>query len=91
MTRDEIIRETSKRTGYTLAVCDEIIKETFTVMRDELIGRGDVKIPRFATFYVAPTPAREIRMPNGEMKFVEASYAPKIKFSGVIKDGVKGK
>lgn len=91
MTRDELIRETSKRTGYTLAVCKEIIHETFAVMGDELIGHGDVKIPKFGTFYSSTIKERDIKMPDGKIVHKEASYMPKVKFSSVIKDGLKAK
>ncbi len=52
MTGKELIKETSKRTGYEIYVCDEILKEAWRIIGDQLEGYGNVKIPNLGVFEV---------------------------------------
>ncbi len=60
MTGKEIVRETALRTGYTIAVCDEIIKEAFKVMAGALESYDYVKMKNFGTFEVYDRIPRDI-------------------------------
>lgn len=52
MTGKELIKETAKRTGYEICACDEILKEAWRIIGDQLEGHGSVKIPGLGVFEV---------------------------------------
>ena len=89
MKRSELERETAERTGYAIAVCKEIIQEMWKVMTDELVGHGEVDIPRFGKFVVKDVAGRRIVTPIGDEVHVGVRKMPRFYPSTVLKDAVR--
>ena len=90
MTGKELARETAKRTGYSIAVCDEILDEAWKTISDELEGHGSVKILKFGIFEVKKR--KSIRYFNPKVnKVVESGdfMFPRFKPSEILKKKVK--
>ena len=89
MTRSEVVRETARRTNYTIAVCNEIIREMFDIIADELEGHGEVIVPNFGKFQCKRVGARTITLPSGERVQREEHLEPKFKASDSLRRRVR--
>ena len=89
MSRGQLIREVARRTDYTIAVCDEIIKETFNTMADELEGHGEVRIPAFGRFVCKMFAGRHMTLPSGDSYMSEDHLEPKFLPSATLKQRVR--
>lgn len=90
MTGKELARETSLRTGYTIKVCDEIIQEMFSVMRDTLAAYEEVKVPKFGTFSVYDRRPRNLyNHATHEVNHIEGYKCPKFLPSAQLKEAVR--
>ncbi len=90
MTGKELARETAKRTGYSIAVCNEILAEMWKTISDELEGHGSVKILEFGVFEVLKR--KSFRYFNPKVnKVVESGdfMFPRFKPSKILKEKVK--
>lgn len=85
MRKPEMVRETSKRTGYTLAVCDEIISECFHVIADTLAAYEEVRIPNIGVIEVRDYDGRQYYdIHSGELKRSGSMKKVKFRPSSVI-------
>lgn len=90
MTRRELIREVSFRTGYTQLVCSEIIKEMVEVIGDELEEDGDVQLPKLGVFDVYVKKPTKVRVPDtGELIDVGEKIYPRFIPSEKLKKKVR--
>ncbi len=75
----ELVKETAVRSEYSQAVCEEIVRAMWDVVKDELAGHGDVTVARFGKFSVKDVEAKIQRLPTGEM--IESPAHGIVKFS----------
>lgn len=90
MYRSDLIREVSLRTGYTIPVCAEIIKEAFEVIVRELEAHGEVRIPHLGVFDVYEKKPTSVRHPEtGELIQIEARKYPRFTPTDSLKERVR--
>ena len=90
MTQSELVKEASYSTGYTQAVCDEIIREAFNIIFKTLESYDNVKIPGFGTFSVYDRKSRNLyNHKTHEVNYVEGYKYPKFNPSAQLKEAVK--
>jgi nucleoid DNA-binding protein len=90
MTKTELIRAVALDTGMTQKEVKEVLESVLKTIVEQLKKGEDVKIMRFAKFYVSHIDGMERQNPKtGEPVFVPAHYAPRCRFSKVVKEEVK--
>ena len=90
MRKNELVRETAKRTGYTIGVCDEIISECFQVIIDTLAAHEEVRLPNIGIFEVKTRKGRNYyNVSKNEMSRYEDSKILKFRASSLINDLIR--
>lgn len=90
MNRKGLTRTVARKSDYTFAQCDEIIRLAFQVITGELNGHGHVMIPNFGTFYVEEKDTTIYHNPvTGKETIIAARKYPKFRSAPALKDAVK--
>lgn len=90
MNRKNLIRTVARKSDYTFAQCDEIIRLALQVITGELNGHGYVMLPNFGTFYVEEKGRTVYRNPITKKEtIVAARKYPKFRAAPALKDAVK--
>lgn len=61
---DQLIKDVSRKTGYTKVVIGDAVRVTFDTIRGYLYNRHKVRIPKFGMFYSKPKRGQVHVMPN---------------------------
>lgn len=89
-TKAELIASVASQSGESNATVERVINATFESISAAMVGGQDVVIPKFGTFKVTPTAARQGRNPQtGASIAIAASRKASFKAASALKEAVK--
>lgn len=92
VTKTELARAISKRTGDTQKSCDDMIVAMCNIIIEALLKGDSVQIRNFCTFECVEYAERVTRNPStGKRQYFPAIRIPKCRIAEIVKDAVKSK
>lgn len=89
MNKTELVAAIAEKTGFSKKDAEKAVKAFETVVTEELVKGGEVRLVGFGTFDVLERKGHEGRNPqNGDPITIPASKAPRFKAGKAFKDAV---
>ena len=90
MNKDELIREVSKNTNYSIGIVSDVVEMVFNTISSELVNGEKIVLYGFGTFNaVQRKPKIGRNICTGEPVLIPERYVPSFKPSKVLKDAIK--